>query len=112
LPLYELIITVIVLSDRWVFQIIFRVKFIKNERRDIGVELGERSHDLVIDIFVVFLGELMGDEPRDCFAFQFDLVVVAFDGDEDFSDALGVDAIVHPFESDSAAVGNKFLQFG
>ena len=60
----------------------------------------------------MFLGELVGDEPGDGFAFEFNLVVVAFDGDEDFADALGVDAKVHPFEGDSAAVCDKFLRTG
>ena len=108
MSLYIFIVIVVFLSNGWVLQVVLCVKFEKDERGDVGIELGECSHDLVIDILVVFLSELVSNEPGDGFALEFDLVIVAFDGDENFANALCMNAKVHPFKGDSAAVCNKF----
>ena len=58
---------------------------VKNERGGWQVEVGEGSHDSIVNVLVVFLGELVRDQPRNRLTTDLSLVVVAADGDEALS---------------------------
>ena len=67
---------------------------VKNEGGGRQVEVSEGSHDSVVNVLIVFLSELVRDQPRYRLTTHLSLVVVAADRDEALAKALCMNALV------------------